>query len=110
MGILDLFKKKKKEEWPEIGMPKTGGYGPGMGLNETPTAPAEPVLPGLPPQTATAPTSMAPSVPAAETEALKKEIEAINYKVDALKSTLDIINQRLASIEEAIKGRGGAVY
>ena len=30
MGILDAFKRKKKEDWPEIGTPAEGGYGPGF--------------------------------------------------------------------------------
>ncbi|MBD3262834.1 hypothetical protein GF374_00450 [Candidatus Woesearchaeota archaeon] len=125
MGILDAFKrkKKKKDEWPEIGKPAdVGAYGPSgtglRGIETPPTTPGvkeSPVLPGMPPASAAEPAPpMRPKMP--ETvrgpgiEALKKEMDTLSYKVDSLKSTLDLINQRLASIEEAIKGQRGSVY
>lgn len=110
MGILDLFKRKKKEEdWQDLGTPAFGDYGPA-------SLPGAPALPQARPSDSIAPmpTAMAPITPSrpvpAEADALKREIEALNYKVDALKSTLDLMNQRLASIEEAVKGKQGSVY
>jgi len=111
MGILDVF-KRKKEEWPEVGAPAKGGYGPGfIGAPELPgttppITPSESILPGMPPPTSAAPAPLA----AARSGAMKQEIEALTYKVDALKSTLDVINSRLANIEEALRGKRGSVY
>jgi len=100
MGVLDFLKRKKKEdEFLDIGQDfgQRGGYGPGM---EQPMGAAAPPtgiggeLPGM------------PAMGGAD-EIMKKDIETLNYKFDSLKATLDQINARLANIEQAIRGRQG---
>lgn len=108
MAILDRFKRKKKEEYPEIEMPGEAGYGYGpagggmpQGFPGAQGAPGIPELPGMPgmPAYPAAPQAM----PSPEIETMKRNIETINYKIDTLKATLDNINARLANIEAALK-------
>ena len=114
MPILDLFKRKRKDEYlplesvpgaiPERGM----GYpSQGMGM---PGAGYEP-LPGMPPQEFPTPTFPQPAAPMAgpppEIQRMMQQIDALNYKLDTLKAVLDSINSRLANIESALKTSPG---
>lgn len=107
MAITDIFKRKKKDEFLDLGAAAPGapsGYGPAAFPQPTfPPAPTQPVdlgLPGLPP---TAGFQPIPAVSADQVENLRRSVESLNYKLDTLKAAVDSINARLANIEAALK-------
>jgi hypothetical protein len=114
MAILDIFKRKKKEEFvPFEAMPgQMPSYGPagypsaampepsGAGLPPMPELPSlEPSGALQPPQ----PTPQAMPISPGYIENLRTQLEALNYKLDTLKAVLDSINSKLANIETALK-------
>jgi hypothetical protein len=108
MGVLDIFKRKKKDEdFLELGADVgRGGYGPGAQAQPQSIPAEQPPagfgdFPGMPAQ---------PMPVGAEGEIIKKDVETLNYKMDSLKATLDQINARLTNIEQALKGKQGWQY
>jgi len=112
MALLDIFKRKKREEYVELGKPDLGPIeAPGV-----PGMPEAGQLPGLPggPETAM-PSPMpsaggypaAPPIPSPDMQNVIQQIQTLNYKLDALKAVLDTINTRLANIETALKTTPG---
>ncbi|HKZ49775.1 MAG TPA: hypothetical protein VJ110_02110 [Candidatus Nanoarchaeia archaeon] len=112
MALKDIFKRKKKDEFLDLGAIEPGAYGPASGggypgsppvsgefPTPFPTSPqAEyPQYPAAP----SAPMPMAPS--GGEIENLKQQMEAINYKLDSLRAILDTLSTRIANIENALK-------
>ncbi len=104
MGVLDVFKRRKKDEFMELeGEAGSGRYGPaGFPREEFPRlgpAPAQPVDMGLP---------EVPAQPMADftsrgSSDLRRDIETLSYKLDSLKSALDNISARLSAIESALR-------
>ena len=116
MALTDIFKRKKKPDYLDMG---DTGLGPGaMGPAGFPDAqgmggmPGD-EIPGLPPMGPfqQAGPMMPPSgMPQQQApmgqehlENIRSQIEAINYKLDTLKAVLDSLNSRLANIETALK-------
>ena len=104
MGVFDFLKKKKKEDdFLDLGADlggKEADFGPAGQPVTAPTEPGPP-LPGMPT------TPIAPVQPVSQdAEILKKNIETLNYKFDSVKAILDNINARLARIEAALKTPG----
>ena len=110
MALLDIFKRKKREEYVELGTPETGPIGP----PSLPGAP-ETQLPGMPGPETAMPSPMpsaggypaAPPIPSPDMQNVIQQIQTLNYKLDALKAVLDTINTRLANIETALKTTPG---
>lgn len=104
---LNIFKKKKKEEFvPFEAMPgQMPGYGP-AGYPEQGGMGGMPPMPELPqmerPMMPQAPMQAAPAG-GEHLENIRSQLEALNYKLDTLKAVLDSLNSRLANIETALK-------
>ena len=101
MGFFDKFKKKKEEDFLDIGAEPAGAgadFGPAS-APATPAAQPGPPLPGMP----TTPIASTPQPATANLEIVKKNIETLSYKFDSIKAILDNMNARLARIESALK-------
>ncbi|MBI2040984.1 MAG: hypothetical protein HYT16_02690 [DPANN group archaeon] len=114
MGILDIFKRKKKDDdFLDLGAPGTtgGAYGPAgypqgyggdMGLG-APGQQAGGQMGGGFDQFPNPAGMQAGGAAGGEIANLRNTVDALNYKLDALKAALDAINARLANIETALK-------
>lgn len=128
MAIGDLFKRKKKPDYLDMGDTGLGpgsmgpaGYGdpsqmggmPGMqGMPDMSQGSMPQDLPGIPPmdfQSPMTPQQMPQRQQAGadHLENIRSQMEAINYKLDTLKAVLDSLNTRLANIENALKATPG---
>lgn len=130
MGILDMFKKKKGDDFMDLGAMGApgapGGFGPaGMqGMQGMPgeqpmgqpfgQQPGMQGMGGLPPMPDmgqfSGPQQMQqpmmqqmPQMASPGIDDLRRAIETLSYKLDALKAGIDSINSRLANIEAAFR-------
>ena len=121
MAILDFLKKKKPEDFMSLPAGAPVGYGPAgwpmpqQGFPTGPGAgfPGPDMMSGLPPME---PLQQAPPTgfpqmptmaPSQDIENLRRQVEALNYKLDSIKAALDAINTRLANIETALRATPG---
>jgi|GEM_PF-2111914 len=112
MAVFDFLKKKKKDEFVDLGAVEPGAYGPGAEAYPPPGGPygvPPPELPGFPPPGPEVQPMdfrmQAPQPPQAhpELENVRQQLEALSYKLDTLKAVLDTLNTRIANIENALK-------
>ena len=113
MAFADIFKRKKKDEFLDLGAVEPGSYGPGAEFPSTgaagPYGVPPPQLPDFPlpgpEQQMDFRTTGPPPPPQGhpELENVRQQLETLNYKLDTLKAVLDTLNSRIANIENALK-------
>jgi len=111
MSILDIFKKKKDDDLPDL--PDIPGYDagatpagapPAYTPAPIPTAAPEPLAAAVPIPQETPVYPVAQAAPLMETSQLMREMELLSSKLDTIKAHVDNVNNKLDVIHRLIMG------